>query len=212
MATSTSKVDGWRLVVLEGLLLDLIRYEERERARIAAGVHDDSLQVLTAAMLRLQQLRNRVSDPGALTVLDRLEESLSLAADRLRRLIFDFRPPALERSGLAAALRDVLSRMRDDFGLTVKLADELTGEPPVPTRVLLFRIAQEALSKVGKHAQAGAVSVTLSERDGGYEVRIVDDGVGMRRRGPKPGHLGLTLMRERAEFAGGCFELKTGPG
>jgi signal transduction histidine kinase len=211
MATSTSQVDGWRLVVPEGMLLDLIRYEERERARIAAGVHDDSLQVLTAAMLRLQQLRNRVSDPGALALLGRVEESLSLAADRLRRLIFDFRPPALERSGLAAALRDTLSRMRDDFGLQVHLTAELAAEPPLPTRVLLFRIAQEALFNVGQHAHAGSVSVTLSERDGGIQVRIADDGVGLRSSRAKPGHLGMLLMRERAEFAGGCFELDSAP-
>jgi signal transduction histidine kinase len=210
MCTSMSKVDGWRLVMLEGMLLDLIRYEERERARIAAGVHDDSLQVLTAAMLRLQQLRNRVSDPGALTLLDRVEESLSLAADRLRRLIFEFHPPALERSGLAAALRDTLSRMRDDFGLTVVFKDELRADPPPPTRVLLFRIAQEALSNVGQHARASSVRVTLSEQDGGYLVRIQDDGVGSAR--PKPGHLGLLLMRERAEFAGGWFAIDGKPG
>src|SRR4030095_5477292 len=64
----------------ESLLGDLIRAQERERARIAAGVHDDSLQVITAAMLRLQQLRRRLADPDALAVLDRLEESLRGAA------------------------------------------------------------------------------------------------------------------------------------
>jgi signal transduction histidine kinase len=215
VATSTSTVEGWRVVALEaqaGMLVDLIRYEERERARIAAGVHDDSLQVLTAAMLRLQQLRSRVSDPGALTLLGRLEETLALAADRLRRLIFDFRPPALERSGLVAALRDTLSRMRDDFGMTVRLVDELPADPPPPTRLLLFRIAQEALSNVGQHARAGSVAVMVSKEDGGYRVRVEDDGVGMRRPRTRAGHLGMTLMRERAEFAGGWFQIDSSPG
>ncbi|MEN3306125.1 MAG: hypothetical protein V7603_2327 [Micromonosporaceae bacterium] len=219
-ATQTSTVDGWSVVALangwdaETLLVDLIRSQERERARIAAGVHDDSLQVITAAMLRLQQLRNRVHDPATLTVIGRLEESIALAADRLRRLIFDFRPPALERSGLAAALRDTLSRMRDDFGVEVRLTDELPAEPSLPTRLLLFRIAQEALANVGQHAHAGSVAVTLSARCGGYQVRIADDGVGLRRGRPlaAPGHLGVTLMRERAEFAGGWFQLDSVPG
>jgi signal transduction histidine kinase len=213
--THESTVDGWRVVTLEDhadMLLDLIRYEERERSRIAAGVHDDSLQVLTAAMLRLQQLRNRVTDTGTVALLDRLEESLSLAGDRLRRLIFDYRPPALERGGLAAALRDTLSRMRDDFGMTVRLVDELPEEPPMPTRLLLFRIAQEALANVGKHARAGAVKVTLARRDDGVEVRVADDGVGLRRPRSDPGHLGVTLMRERAEYAGGWFRLDSTPG
>src|SRR5690606_20116853 len=78
-----------------GLVEDLVRAQERERARIAAGIHDDSLQVLTAASLRVQQLRRRLSDPEHLKVLSKVEETLKLAGDRLRRMIFDFRPPAL---------------------------------------------------------------------------------------------------------------------
>jgi signal transduction histidine kinase len=229
-----STVDGWTVVAphdprdadtqrvrrleaagqeQEALLRDLMRFEERERRRIAAGVHDDSLQVITAAMLRLQQLRNRLRDPEALELLGRLEESISLAADRLRRLIFDFRPPALERCGLAAALRDTLARMHDDFGLEVHLRDELSAEPTPPTRLLLFRISQEALANVGQHAAASRVEVVLSERDGGYLVRIADDGVGIRRAQRTPrGHLGVTLMRERAEFAGGRFRIDSARG
>jgi signal transduction histidine kinase len=197
----------------ESLLGDLIRDQERERARIAAGVHDDSLQVITAAMLRLQQLRRRLRDPDALEMLARLEQSIALAADRLRRLIFDFRPPALERSGLAAAVRDALSRLRDDAGIEVRLDNRLTAEPPLPARLLLFRITQEALSNVAKHAAADMVEVTLADRDDGYLVQVADDGVGtsVERRAhlPEPGHLGLVLMRERAEFAGGWFRMES---
>jgi signal transduction histidine kinase len=197
----------------ESLLGDLIRAQERERARIAIGVHDDSLQVITAAMLRLQQLRRRLRDPDALEVLDRLEESIALAADRLRRLIFDLRPPALERSGLAAAVRDTLSRLRDDVGIEVRLDNRLAAEPPLPTRLLLYRITQEALNNVGKHAAADTVEVYLADRDDGYLVRVADDGQGTsaERRAylPEPGHLGLVLMRERAEFAGGWFRFES---
>jgi signal transduction histidine kinase len=195
----------------ESLLGDLIRAQERERARIAAGVHDDSLQVITAAMLRLQQLRRRLHDPDALAVLARLEESIAQAADRLRRLMFDLRPPALERAGLATAVRDALSRLRDDAGLEVRLTDRLSAEPPLPTRLLLYRIIQEALVNTGKHAAAGVVEVSLADRDGGYLVRVADDGVGTPtdRLAPVGTHLGLVLMRERAEFAGGWFHLES---
>ncbi|MCW2642421.1 MAG: domain S-box protein [Dactylosporangium sp.] len=201
----------------ERLLGDLIRSQERERARIAAGVHDDSLQVITAAMLRLQQLRRRLRDPDALEVLARLEESIALAADRLRRLIFDFRPPALERLGLPAAVRDALSRMHDDTGIEVVLDNRLTAEPPLPARVLLYRIIQEALVNVGRHAGADRVEVSLEHQDGGYFARVRDDGVGLpagdcHPPSPEPGHLGLVLMRERATFAGGWFRLEGGPG
>jgi signal transduction histidine kinase len=201
----------------ERLLGDLIRSQERERARIAAGVHDDSLQVITAAMLRLQQLRRRLRDPDALEVLARLEESIALAADRLRRLIFDFRPPALERLGLPAAVRDALSRMHDDTGIEVVLDNRLTAEPPLPARVLLYRIIQEALVNVGRHAGADRVEVSLEHQHGGYFARVRDDGVGLpagdrHPQSPEPGHLGLVLMRERATFAGGWFRLEGGPG
>jgi signal transduction histidine kinase len=197
----------------ESLMGDLIRAQERERARIAAGVHDDSLQVITAAMLGLQQLRRRLRDPEALVVLARLEETIAQAANRLRRLMFDLRPPALERAGLATAVRDALSRLRDDAGIEVRLDDRLTAEPPLPTRLLLYRITQEALVNVGRHAAAGAVEVTLADRDDGYLVRVADDGVGAatarRPNLAEPGHLGLVLMRERAEFAGGWFHLES---
>jgi PAS domain S-box-containing protein len=197
----------------ESMLSDLIRAQERERARIAAGVHDDSLQVITAAMLRLQQLRRRLRDPDALSMLAQLEQSIAQAADRLRRLMFDLRPPALERAGLASAVRDALSRLRDEAGVEVRLNDRLGAEPPLPTRLLLYRITQEALLNAGKHAAADVVEVTLDDRDGGYLVQVADDGVGTpadrRSRLPEPGHLGLVLMRERAEFAGGWFHLES---
>jgi signal transduction histidine kinase len=197
----------------QSLLGDLMRAQERERAVIAAGVHDDSLQVITAAMLRLQQLRRRLRDPESLEMLARLEESIALAADRLRRLMFDLRPPALERSGLAAAVRDSLSRLRDDAGVEVRLDDRLAAEPPLPTRLLLYRIIQEALVNVAKHAGAAMVEVSLADTDGGYLVRVADDGTGIqperRTTAPDRGHLGLVLMRERAEFAGGWFRFES---
>ncbi|GGM86203.1 ATP-binding protein [Dactylosporangium sucinum] len=195
------------------LLGDLILNQERERARIAAGVHDDSLQVITAAMLRVQQLRRRLRDPDDLEILGRLEESLVNAAERLRRLIFDFRPPKLQDDGLAPATRDLLDGLAADHDLAVQLQDRLTAEPALPTRLLLYRMLQEAVANVGKHADADRCTVVLSEQDGGYLVRVVDDGVGAAAFGePEPGHLGIVLMRERAALAGGWFRIASAPG
>jgi signal transduction histidine kinase len=200
----------------ERLLADLILAQERERARIAAGVHDDSLQVITAALLRMQQLRKRLHDPDLLEVLGRVEESIAMAADRLRRLIFDFRPLTLERAGLAAAVRDLVSRVGDDTGIQGSLDSQLSAEPPLPARLLLYRITQEALANVGKHADAERVEVKMIEQDGGYLVRITDDGIGISgtddQQASQPGHLGLVLMRERVAFAGGWLRLLSPPG
>lgn len=197
-------------------LVDLVRAQERERMRVAAGIHDDSLQVITAAALRLQQLRRRLHDPEHLKLLNRLDETIKLAADRLRNMIFDFRPPALEYEGLVAALHVYLDQLRSDTGVAYQLDSQLAAEPPAQTRAVIYRIAQEALMNVRKHAHANRVGVHLSEADDGYLVRIVDNGVGYQPAREPPatatsGHLGLTLMRDRAEIAGGWCRVDSAP-
>ncbi len=196
------------------VLVELVRAQERERLRIAAGIHDDSLQVITAAALRLQQLRRRLSEPEDLAVLTKLEETVKLAADRLRRMIFDFRPPALESEGLIAALHDYLEQLKGEIGIEYELTSNLETEPPVPTRVLIYRIAQEALMNVRKHAQASRIQVRVSDVNDGCLTEIIDDGVGYLplEAEAKPGHLGLILMRDRAEIVGGWCRVESTPG
>lgn len=196
------------------LLVDVVRGTERERARIAAGIHDDSLQVITAASLRLQQLRRRLDDPDTLKILSKVEETIKLAAERLRRTIFNFRPPALQEEGVVAALRIYLDRMREETGVEYQLDNVLGEEPPAEIRAVLYRVGQEALMNVRKHARANLVRVRLSRADGGYLVEIVDNGVGYdpKRAEARPGHLGLTLMRDRTEMAGGWCRVESAPG
>ncbi|MET9018893.1 PAS domain S-box protein [Actinopolymorpha sp. NPDC004070] len=196
------------------VLVDLVGAQERERLRIAAGIHDDSLQVITAAALRLQQLRRRLRDPEDLRVLTKLEETIRLAADRLRRMIFDFRPPALEQEGLMAAVNVYLEQLRAETSLRCVLESRMEVEPPQETRVLIYRIAQEALMNVRKHAQASELRVRLSDVEDGVLVEIIDNGVGYNplETESKAGHLGLTLMRDRAEIAGGWCRVESAPG
>src|SRR5690606_27719498 len=166
------------------------------------GIHDDSLQVITAASLRLQQLRRRLRDPDDLKTLSQVEETVRLAADRLRRLIFDFRPPAPEEDGLETALRILLDQLREETGIAYELDSQLERQPPLESRVVAYRIAQEALANVRKHAQARRVTVRLRTADDGCLVEVADDGVGFtpQRAETRAGHLGLTLMRDRAEI------------
>src|SRR5439155_7304324 len=86
------------------LMTRLVDAQERERAQIASDIHDDSVQVITAVGLRLHALRRQLSDPKQLALMDRLDQTVSDAVARLRRLMFDLRPPALERDGLATAV------------------------------------------------------------------------------------------------------------
>ncbi|MGW0821023.1 PAS domain S-box protein [Streptomyces sp. NPDC002845] len=198
----------------QALLSHLIHAQEEERKRIAADIHDDTIQVVTAAGLRLQQLRRRLTDPRDIQVMDKLDETLKLSLSRLRHLIFDLRPSSLEQGSLAAALETFLERMRADTGTRYTFEDRVVSTLPVETMVLVYRTAQEALMNVRKHARAKLVRVQLLGVDDGCLMRIVDDGVGYDplEVESRPGHLGLTLIHERAQMAGGWSRVESEPG
>jgi signal transduction histidine kinase len=131
----------------------------------------------------------------------------------LRVLMFELRPPALDRGGLVAAVRDLLAELDGSFP-RCRVDDDLTDEPPEKIRTVAYRIVAEALANVQRHSHASDVQVLLTERDGGLLVRVRDDGVGIPAEtleGGRPGHLGLTSMRERAEAAGGWSRIDSGP-
>lgn len=196
------------------LLDHLIRAHEEERGRIAADVHDDTIQVLAAANLRIQQLRNKLSDQEELDILDRLERTLSLAMSHLRQLIFNLRPPSLEHGSVAPALRALLDDLESDAGVCYQLDDGCTDRLAQAARVLIYRSASEALANVRKHARASQVQVQFRAVADGCLARIVDDGVGYSPAEveQRPGHIGLTLIRERAEVAGGWSRIESTPG
>lgn len=194
------------------LLAKLVRAQEEERQRIAGDIHDDSVQVLTALALRLEMLHRRLDDPVALEGLAEAERTARQAITRLRHLMFELRPPVLDRDGLATALRMHMEQARLDYGVEFSLDDALTAEPGQETRALVYRIAQEALVNVAKHAQAGHVHVRVSSQNGAIAVRIADNGRGFDAREQPAGHLGLVSMRERAEMAGGWCRVESTPG
>jgi PAS domain S-box-containing protein len=191
------------------VLAHLVSAGEEERRRIASDIHDDSIQAITAAGMRLQILRRRLSEPAQLELLDELERTIQLSIERLRHLLFELRPPALDRDGLSSALRLYLDQIRQQVPLRYHIDDRLVAQPLPETRLILYRIAQEALTNVRKHAQATSVRVLLDRRSEGYFVRIADDGVGFTgsEDATGPGHIGLIAMRERAELAGGWLRI-----
>jgi PAS domain S-box-containing protein len=195
------------------VLAHLVSASEDERRRIAADIHDDSIQVVTAAGMRLQILRRSLDDPKQLQLLDELGETIQLAISRLRHLLFELRPPALDLEGLGPALRMYLEVADEQTSTSYHLDDRLTSQPSEATRVILYRIAQEVLTNVRKHASADNATVTLAARDGGYYVRVMDDGVGfaIEATAARPGHLGLAAIEERAELAGGWLRVESAP-
>jgi PAS domain S-box-containing protein len=195
------------------LLAKLVRAQEDERQRIASDIHDDSVQVLSALALRLELLRRRHSDAETVFLIQEIEETARLSLSRLRRLMFELRPPELDRDGLEAALRLYLDQTCEEVSLEYSLETRLDAEPDPNARAMIYRITQEALTNVRKHAQASRVDVLLESRHDGLLVRVVDDGKGLAEGVDveRPGHFGLVTMRERAEMAGGWWNLDSNP-
>jgi PAS domain S-box-containing protein len=196
----------------------LLEAQDEERRRIAADVHDDSVQVLTAMRLRLDLLKTSLqADPNAsastVEKVDQLTEMAESSIAKLRRLIFELRPPALEREGLAGALRASGNLLEETHAIRVIVRDELVGHIPIEVAAQAYRIAQEALSNVRRHSEASYVEVELTTDRSGVLVTIKDDGVGFDAQGlpNRPGHAGLAGMSERAEMNGGWFRVESSP-
>ncbi|MCU0506029.1 MAG: response regulator [Chloroflexi bacterium] len=200
----------------ERLVRQLVTAQEEERRRVAADIHDDTIQTMVALGLRVELARRKATDPELQAELDRSLETVRTATRGLRELLFRLHPAVLDRDGLQAALRAEVGR-RDEEESTpvVELTGAIREEPGLETRTTLFRIAQEAIGNARRHSGATSIAVHLAETDGGIELRVTDDGRGMDpdlARHPRHGHLGLVAMRERAELAGGRFSVTSHPG
>jgi PAS domain S-box-containing protein len=188
--------------------------QEEERRRIAADIHDDPIQVMSAVDMRLQML---ATFPDALTTeaIAEVEHEVSDAIERLRSLLFELRPSALEREGLAAALRIYLEHTAKATGWQVEVIDRSTRPAVGDVAALLYRIEQEAIVNARKHADARAVTVEIANAADGMIVRVRDDGRGFvvdASATPAPGHLGLSTMQERAELSGGWVRITSARG
>jgi signal transduction histidine kinase len=196
------------------LLMRLEQAQEEERRRIAADIHDDSIQVISAADMRAQSLARRLEDPQLRAEADELHETMNEAVKRLRFLLFELRPPALDRDGLVPALRSYLGNAKEEGAIAFEIVDALGAEPPPEVRAMLFRIAQEAITNARKHAGATHLTVALADEDDGFSLRVSDDGKGFEGEDvtSQPGHIGVPTMIERAEVAGGWCRLRSAPG
>ncbi len=194
------------------LLDDLVEAQEAERARIAADVHDDSVQALAAVELRLLVMHRQLerAAPELLQQCDELGATVRTASARLRHLLFDLDSPA-QRSDLRSAIEEAAGYL---FENDVRWRVEGDVDAPMPTRVTAYRVVKEALTNIHKHARAQHVVVTLDAEEGGLRVRVTDDGQGTAEdlTVVRAGHLGLSGMRDRAAVAGGTLTIESSPG
>ncbi|MEA2579641.1 MAG: hypothetical protein QOE83_533 [Actinomycetota bacterium] len=188
--------------------------QEEERRRIAADIHDDPVQVMSAVDLRLQLLAGMPHAATPEELLD-IQRTVRDSIVRLRSLLFELRPLALDREGLVPALQLYLEHAAADPGWAFEVKDGLSAEPPPEMRATLYRIAQEAVANARKHADAHHVEIAVATAGDGVTIRVTDDGNGFdpaRVERPEPGHLGLTTMIERAELVGGWCRITSSAG
>ncbi len=196
----------------ETLFGHLVRAEEAERKRIAEGIHDDSIQVMTSAGMALDLLIGRLSEPGDVELAQRSRDLVSDAIGRLRTLVFHLRPLALDEAGLAAATRLLLKKSSVETGLEFTLSDESSVPLEGPKLYVTYQIIQEAIANIRNHSGAHRVDVTFRDCTDGLRIRLEDDGSGFDPdRAPEQGHFGLTDMRERAAVVGGTCNVTTSP-
>jgi len=201
------------------LLKEVISAQEEERKRIARELHDEAGQALTSIMLGLKHLEEACAQEAVQSTAADLRSLAAGTLDEIRDLALELRPAALDDLGLVAALERYTHDYARKHGIRVDFhARDLDGKRLAPQEeTALYRIAQEALTNVAKHAQAHNVSVLLDERNGATILIVEDDGKGfdaeaVLHSGPHAGRLGLLGMQERASLIGGRLTIESRPG
>jgi signal transduction histidine kinase len=211
-ATSAAAAVATVQSVTEERLRQNLMAAERERARWARELHDTVLQGMGARRLLLTSVL-KSGDPERLK--SAVEEGLRDVGrdiDDLRGLITELRPATLDQLGLVAALEDLAERVRHSAG--IELVTDLridAGRLDPELETVVYRLVQEALTNVVKHAQAGRIDLQIQGREGRLDVLVSDDGQGFDPLGRHRG-FGLTGMRERVELAGGELQIESRPG
>jgi two-component system sensor histidine kinase UhpB len=207
----------------QAVAAQILRAQEEERKRIARELHDETAQSLTSIVVNLVAVEQQVEgSPGIdAQLMDRLRLTNEVAQrtlDETRRLMFDLRPSVLDDLGLVPALRWFISQRVQPAGLKADL--QTTGlheRLPEELETALFRILQEAINNVVKHARATAIQVRLTRGDGQITGLVADDGRGFHvvhtvGKPVKDRGLGLFGMQERAALVGGKVEVESAPG
>ncbi len=198
--------------VTRDALRRVVEAQELERARLARELHDETGQALTSILLGLKHLEDTAATEEARSATEALRELVVTTLQGVRRLAVELRPSALDDFGLVPAVERLATTLGEKSDLVVDLEAQL-GEERLPSEAetALYRIVQEALTNVVKHAAAGRVSITLVRKQGAAVVVVEDDGKGFEPASVRAGALGFTGMRERIELVGGRLTIESSP-
>lgn len=198
------------------LAAQMMQIEEAERERISQELHDEAGQSLLCLRLQLELLERSL--PRSETQLRRglaeTREVLERTIVEMRRLIADLSPAVLEHLGLAAALRQLVSRFRRTYGIAVRLRIHRLEALPKRLQRVVYRLVQECSSNAGRHSSASHLNISLATVDNVLRLRVEDDGLGfdVEEALARGGTFGLAGMRERVTLLGGRFAVESRPG
>jgi signal transduction histidine kinase len=203
----------------ERAIAKVLEAAQQERIRLAADLHDGPVQELTAMSYGLERVDRRLQSQGpdaARELLSEQKEQLVEVTRTLRNLLSELRPPAIDEHGLAGALKLHGDAFAKQSKISVDVDAQVDERPAPEVETIVYRVVQEALTNVAKHAQAQHASVRLCATQDAVELTVRDDGVGFdpgqAARLLSDGHFGLAGMRERVELGGGHLDLESGPG
>jgi PAS domain S-box-containing protein len=197
----------------------LVEVQEDERRAIARELHDRVGQTLAALNINLMIMNGQLLEDSKQRIGSRLNDSMHLVAEAIalvRNVMTDLRPAVLDDYGLEAALQSYIDEYESRYDIKVLLdpSDQSIPRLDPSVEMTLLRIAQEALTNVARHAQAGQVNVSLQLADHSVHLTVQDNGVGIEswQRANQPGSHGMRIMRERAEAFGGSLNVGSTPG
>ena len=188
---------------------------DEARRRFASALHDDALQLLTAAELQLERIRADADKTRYAAPLDQLKATMKRVEESLRNLLYNVSPPSIDAHvRLGDGIRDRLLVLKARTGIEPDLDVRVPDGLSASATSMVFKNVSEALSNVEKHANATRAGVSVAGVDGGVGVVVSDDGTGfvVAQSLYLPGHLGLVAMRERAQLAGGWCRFESEPG
>jgi len=200
------------------LLDKTVRAAESERAQLAANLHDGPIQRLATLGLLLDRCKLRLDRGDGTTATElvgRARAQLTQEISHLRQMMSELRPPVLDQGGLDSAIQDHLTAWSEATGVDGRLESVPYGALSPDSETVAYRVVQEALANVVKHAKAGLATVSIGPSRDGVLLVVRDDGRGFDASSQpdlvRQGHFGLVVMRERVELASGQFEVRSAP-
>jgi len=215
----TGRSDGQ--ATLEQLLGELLRAQEEERERISTEIHDSVAQLMVSASYHTQSssaLLSQSKFDQARDEAERATKIIGTCVKELRGIVTDLFPPALSELGLLGALQENVEYFRRETGVASRVLSTTLPQQLSPVQeMVIYRVVQEALNNVRKHAQATDAEISLDANAGEITVQIRDNGkgfdaTGMRGTRQQSGRVGLLTMRSRAQMLGGNLKIEARPG